>query len=90
MSDLAADMPSYLRRNQKETPMPAPTQIPAPKAPRQKRTDAFVVNLKVTIALDMSDAETLVAAMKAVDDAKAESSWPAGSVIECESKLAKV
>lgn len=48
--------------------MPATNPAPA-KAPRQKRTDVLVTVLKITAPIDLTDAGSIPAATKAVDEA---------------------
>lgn len=95
--DLAEAQPSFLRRTPtKDSPMPVPSptippaqaQTPAAKSPKQKRHDALMVTIKVSIPV--TDRASLDAAYEASDAAKAASAWPAGSVIVGTTSMGKV
>lgn len=54
------------------------------KAPKKKRADAYLVRATISLPLDMSDAESLAKAIKAVDGLAAH--LPAGTQIEFASR----
>lgn len=85
--DLAEAQPSFLRRTPTKDSTAMTTPAPA-KAPKTKRKDCLNVTIKVQIPV--TDRASLDAAYEASDDAKAESSWPAGSVIAVTNVLGKV
>jgi hypothetical protein len=80
------ELPAFLRRQPERTkPMTTPT--PA-KKPKQKRSDAYVARLTVTIPLDMTKPECVADALKAI--AAIGKSLPAGATFKSEGALARV
>jgi len=66
-----------------QTPAPAPEPITT-AAKKKRRTDALVVRMTVSIPLQMSDADSLYKATKAIDGIEA--ALPEGSKIEFAAK----
>jgi hypothetical protein len=83
MSRDTLDPPDFLNRLK-----PNGDTMTAP-APKKKRQDAMIARATISIMLDMSDAETLAKAVKALDGL--EKSLPTGSKVEYTSRgLGKV
>lgn len=62
---------------------------PAPvKAPKKKRQDAYVARLTISIPLDMTSADSLAGAIKAVQGIK--DAMPAGALVEISGSLGKI
>lgn len=69
--------------------MNAPVSVPAPaKPPKTKRKDVYIASIKVTVPLDMTSADSLAAAIKAVKTI--EGILPEGSTCEIHGTLGKV
>lgn len=65
----------------------AVTPLPIP-ATKKKRQDAYIARVVVRIPLDMSNAESLALAIKAVEGIK--TAMPAGTSVEIAGTLGKV
>jgi hypothetical protein len=80
------ELPAFLRRtNQEGKTMTTPT--PA-KKPKQKRTDALISRITVTIPLSADLPESYSEAVKAVAEIK--DMMPEGATVKIESSLGKV
>lgn len=64
------------------------TTTTTPKAPKQKRHDALISRVTVTIPLSADQPESYAAAIKAVAEIK--DMMPEGSTVKIESSLGKV
>lgn len=68
---------------------PAQAQATSPAA-RKRRADCYVITLRVAIPLDMENSETLIAAIRAGEDARAPTSWPEGAAVEFNGRVGKM
>ena len=82
---LTFEIPEFLRRNPKGQPVTAPAPT---KAPKRKRSDAYLATIRIAIPLDMSDAESLSKAIKAVQGI--EKALPDGATVKVDGSLGKV
>lgn len=88
------EIPAFLRRTPTgEKPMNAHTPPPVPlptsiKATKRRRADCYLAAVKISIPLDMANADSLAAAIKAVSGI--EVAMPAGSTVTVSGSLGKV
>lgn len=88
------EIPAFLRRTPTttgETPMNAHTPPPVPepvKATKRKRADCYLATVKISIPLDMANADSLAAAIKAVNGIEA--AMPDGATATVSGSLGKV
>ena len=67
---------------------PAAAAVPDPKPAKTKRKDAYIARVTISIPLDMTNADSLAAAIKAV--AAIEATLPAGASFKSEGSLGKI